>query len=248
VAVIDGQIIKVTPLSAANIPPPMALHEIEVQSNILDVSINDDASLIAILHQQGISLLDRKNASASGSSPSLSARVTFGKACLADNTYQQVSFSENNELLVLRQAKTGSNVTRYGFDDNTGRMEEKTFTGSLPSAISTLSTFSQNGSSIPFVQGPAGDLHSLASDGPFLGHCKSPIQLPWIEVVSHGDDHIAFGMSGNGHLYANSRLLVKNCTSFLVTPAHLIFTTTMHLLKFVHITSFDGNFHLFQFF
>ncbi|EEP80749.1 conserved hypothetical protein [Uncinocarpus reesii 1704] len=31
-----------------------------------------------------------------------------------------------------------------------------------------------------------------------------------------------------------------NCTSFLITSAHLIFTTTQHLLKFVHITNVDG--------
>lgn len=38
-------------------------------------------------------------------------------------------------------------------------------------------------------------------------------------------------------LYANGRLLAKNCTSFKVTPAHLVFTTTQHLLKFVHLAS-----------
>jgi elongator complex protein 1 len=48
-------------------------------------------------------------------------------------------------------------------------------------------------------------------------------------------------MSRNGALFANQRLLAKNCTSFLLTPAHIIFTTSQHLIKFVHITKVEGD-------
>lgn len=41
---------------------------------------------------------------------------------------------------------------------------------------------------------------------------------------------------------ANERVLVRNCTSFAVTPSHLILTTTQHLLKFIHLTSLNGEF------
>jgi elongator complex protein 1 len=47
-------------------------------------------------------------------------------------------------------------------------------------------------------------------------------------------------LSRTGALYANQRLLTKNCTSFIATPNHIIFTTTQHLLKFVHITNVEG--------
>jgi len=52
---------------------------------------------------------------------------------------------------------------------------------------------------------------------------------------------VTCGLTRSGVLYANERMLVRNCTSFVVTPAHLIFTTTQHLLKFVHLTSLDGT-------
>lgn len=55
---------------------------------------------------------------------------------------------------------------------------------------------------------------------------------------------VAFGLTKSGALYANERVLVRNCTSFTVTPAHLIFTTTQHLLKFVHLTRLDGKIHM----
>lgn len=68
--------------------------------------------------------------------------------------------------------------------------------------------------------------------------------LLWQRMAVNGTDHeqdILVTMSRTGSLYANKRLLAKNCTSFDITPAHIIFTTTQHLIKFVHITSVEGD-------
>lgn len=84
---------------------------------------------------------------------------------------------------------------------------------------------------------------------------KGLVPTPWIEVVElpgkkfidgqgglpEPSKYIVFGLSTKGSLYANDRLLTRNCTSFLVTSAHLIFTTTQHLLKFVHIADVEGR-------
>lgn len=51
---------------------------------------------------------------------------------------------------------------------------------------------------------------------------------------------ILISMTRTGALYANKRVIAKNCTSFLVIPAHLLFTTSQHLLKFVHLNRVDG--------
>ena len=51
----------------------------------------------------------------------------------------------------------------------------------------------------------------------------------------------SFRVTNNGSLYADQRLLSKNCTSFLVTPAHVIFTTGQHRLKFVHMAPIEGK-------
>lgn len=66
-----------------------------------------------------------------------------------------------------------------------------------------------------------------------------------IEDIDSSDDQLVntpFRVSENGSLYADQRLLSKNCTSLLVTPAHLIFTTGQHLLKFVHMASVEGKY------
>ena len=246
VAVIDGQTIKITPLRTANVPPPMALHELQVQSNAIDVAFNADASLIAVLHQDGTSIFEWKSVLASSSPPVLTGRVTFEKTESPTIIHQHISFADKDGIFVMQRNESSSIIKRYGFNEDTGRMEELASTANPSHTASTLSSFFQDGTVHPFVQGRKGDLHSLTFGEHTLSHCNFPMYLPWVEIVSLGDDHIAFGMSSSGHLYANSRLLVKNCTSFLVTPAHLIFTTTTHLLKFVHMTDVNGIISLFQ--
>jgi len=218
----------------------MSLHELTVHSNVLDVAFNADASLIAVLHQQGISIFESKGTEASSDTPLLTGRVTFDKTELNGTVYQQISFADRNDVLVLMPNSSRSTVKRYGFNEETGRMEDVPSGPRTDTTIYTLSSFYQDGFNDPFVQGSSGDMHSLAFGEHSLSHCNFPMYLPWVDIVPHGDDQIAFGMSVNGHLYANSRLLVKNCTSFLTTPAHLIFTTTTHLIKFVHITNVNG--------
>jgi elongator complex protein 1 len=222
----------------------MALHEFQVQSNAIDVAFNADASLIAVLHQHGISIFEWKSISAS-SPPALTGRVSFEKTESPGIIHQHISFAGKDEVFVMQRSESSSIIKRYGFNEDTGRMEELAATARPSHTASTLSSFFQDGTLHPFVQGKKGDLHSLTFGEHTLSHCNFPMYLPWVDIVSFGDDNIAFGMSSSGHLYANSRLLVKNCTSFLVTPAHLIFTTTTHLLKFVHITDVNGIVSLF---
>jgi elongator complex protein 1 len=224
----------------------MALHELKVRGNAVDITFNAESSLIAILHQKGIAVFEWNSAAASSSPPSLTGQVTFEKQGSPDPICHQISFADNDEVLVLQQDASECSLKRYGFDDDTGRMDEIPSKATPVAKVSTLSSFVRGSSTHPYLQGKKGDLHSLTFGEHTLSHCNFPHYLPWTEIVPSGDDHIAFGMSGTGHLYANSRLLLKNCTSFLVTPAHLIFTTTTHLLKFVHITDVNGTRPLFQ--
>ncbi|TAQ86928.1 hypothetical protein B7494_g4766 [Chlorociboria aeruginascens] len=238
VAVIDGQSIKLTAFRTANIPPPMALHEVTVFSNAIDIAFNADASSIAVLHQKGISIFEWQPGSNS-SPPSLTGRFTFDKDGQSSFVHQQIAFSGKDEVLVLERTDSGPAVKCYSFSDEIGRIEEKSLSTRTTSSISALLSFVEDSSIHPFAQGVTGDLHSLSFGDHSLSTCSFPHPLPWVEAVPFKDGHLAFGMSINGKLYANSRLLIKNCTSFLVTPAHLIFTTTTHLLKFVHITDYN---------
>lgn len=245
VAVIDGETVKVTPFRAANVPPPMALHSITAHSNVTDVALNWDASSVAILHQKGISIFEWKPDLASASPPILTGRIIFQKTSSA-KSFQQVCFDGKDEVLALQRGEFGSTVRRYGFNEETG-MDEKGVEDNTSLSITTVSSFNKDDTLHAYLQHTSGGLlRSISSGQESLSGLMQnmTVKLPWLEIIPYGGNNIAFGMSSNGHLYANGRLLVKNCTSFLVTPAHLIFTTTTHLLKFVHITNVNGIFLL----
>ncbi|TGO78025.1 hypothetical protein BELL_0082g00200 [Botrytis elliptica] len=241
-AVIDGQNLMVTPFRVANVPPPMGHHEVTIQSNAIDVAINADASLLAVLHQDGISIFEIDATKRVAPTPTLSGQYTFDSA-IKSTIYQQITFSGKNEILALGRTETGPVVQGYHLTEVPGEMKEKALENYPTSSVSILSSFVEDGVMHPYVQTSSGDLHSLAFGDASLSSCNFSKQLPWVDIIpfgdgpnAYGDGRIAFGLSSNGHLFANTRLLVRNCTSFLVTPAHLIFTTTTHLLKFVHIT------------
>ena len=244
VAVIDGKVLKITPFRSANVPPPMALHEVTVQQNIYDVAFSANNSSIAVLHQAGIAIYSWDKTSTSQFPPSLSGRFTFMENILEGENPQQICFSDDQDILTIHhsEGRSAMILRRYGFSEETGRVEEKDFKVTYRSSILMIASFCRDGSTHPFAQDALGALQNLipSFEDDALTGANFPAFLPWVEVIPYRDATIAFGMSENGYLYANNRLLVKNCTSFLVTPLHLIFTTTTHLLKFVHITDVEG--------
>lgn len=174
VAVIDGKQLKLTPMRFANVPPPMAFCELDLDRNVNDVVINascDNMSSILI----------------------------------------EVYFSHGGHAV-------------YSWS-----MELK-------------------GQQQPSLVDPTSPLSNINPRGLPL-ECKLPTieVIPWLEEMQpqknglpNGDEalhgrEIRFSLHENGSLFANERRLVRNCNSFLVTPAHLIFTTSQHLLKFVHL-------------
>lgn len=161
--------LKLTPLRIANIPPPMALHEIALKENVLDVAVTladseEPVFLIRVLHHSSVSLYQWQLTGKLPKPPAMKWR-------------KELSLEMMNYYGLLDPSIASSSV---GIEDN-----------------------------------------STSND----------------QVVN-----TSFRVSDNGSLYADQRLLSKNCTSFLVTPAHLIFTTSQHLLKFVHMASVEGKY------
>ena len=245
VAVIDGTVLKITPFRSANVPPPMALHEIITQQNICDAAFSANSTRIAILHQGGVAIYTWDIGSKSPSPPIFKNSVMFVEKSMCKEQPQQVCFSGGQDVLVLHHSESCESLIlrRYGFNEEIVRVEERDSEFRYLFSTSMISSFYRDGSTCSFIQDASGALLNpilpLVQE-PLTG-ANFPAFLPWVELMLRGDTAIAFGMSTNGQLYANNRLLVKNATSFLVTPSHLIFTTTTHLLKFVHITEVEGE-------
>ena len=160
--------LKLTPLRLANVPPPMALHEIFLKDNALEVlvTVTNPAELlfsIGVLSHSGVSLYEWQLSSNPPKPPAL-------KWC----------------------------------------------------------------KELPPETRPYYDLVDLSVGLSSLG-------IEDLEGVNDDSLKTSLRISDNGSLYADQYLISKNCTSFLVTPAHLIFTTGQHLLKFVHMGPVEGK-------
>ncbi|KAI2468252.1 IkappaB kinase complex, IKAP component [Annulohypoxylon bovei var. microspora] len=238
VAVVDGKTLKLTPFRTANVPPPMSSFELQTSSPITDVAFSPANTFLAVLHQLGVDVYEWKVKEQRSVIPSLVGNVTFTR----DNTDEdytplQIAVTENSVVHCLG-FDTGPAIQSHPFDRTTGEFSSNTsiYAGSMFGFV----RLTQAGSTDVLAQDCLGRLHGVVNQEDELYSTRLPVQLPWSEVVDLAGNVIAVGLSRNGHLYANSRLLLKNCTSFLVTPAHLIITTTNHLVKFIHLVDVDS--------
>lgn len=244
-----------------NIPPPMALHEITLESNIIDVAVTlssegTESIMIAVLHHAGCSLLDWPLGSMIEKPPTPKWTMPprpNGK--LHGPMYLQVAFTgklnlERRVLVLFNDAKAsvlwavGTDGVPLGELSSYGAAIEGMVTNGHYSQSQTYLMTDCNAN--PGREDLDKDIAEFNKRGNVeLAMARFPIAR--IDAIycggatresSHGLPPVKgtiFSLSENGSLFADETRLVRNCTSFLVTTAHLIFTTSQHLLKFVHM-------------
>ncbi|KAI5862367.1 IkappaB kinase complex, IKAP component [Durotheca rogersii] len=238
VAVIDGETLKLTSFRTANVPPPMALFELQAPSPIIDVAFSPANTLMAILHQHGVDVYEWKTKGQRSLVPALVGNVTFSKDDPGEEwTPLQISITENSVVHCLG-FETRAAVRSHPLDRATGEFASSTsiYAGSMFGFV----RLTQAGSTGVLLQDCLGGLHGVPDQRDEFYSARLPAQFPWSEVVDLAGSIVAVGLSRYGHLFANSRLLLKGCTSFLITPAHLIVTTSNHLIKFIHLVDLAG--------
>ena len=242
VAVIDGKALKLTPLRATNMPPPMSLFELSTSLSAVDASFSPTDDAVAVLTSAGLEVFSWKWPATGTRPPKPTPAVSLlfaSDVTLTGFVPLQVSFlhdTNSNIICVLGwDALAQSQVVFLEVDIEAGLiMPASTQEVTRGSVLVT----SRRGRML-YTQAPSGEISQLDTQGLSAASfaAKLPNLLPWSEIVETDDygSHVAIGLSRSGHLYANERLLTKNCTSFVVTDDHVVFTTSNHLLKFVHL-------------
>lgn len=252
----------------ANVPPPMALHEIEISSNIIDVAIkigsnHHPTAIVGVLHHLGYSQFEWSLSSMVQNPPV--CRFTndlspdIGTMPIQDRLYLQVSFSGNTSLLFSK----GSDHSSFNvFSEDGGHVGQVFLHGTDIEGMITDWGVSKSKTYVMLdhdgklsnkeLKERVQDCNDNGMAGIELVLSPSSAQRVDAIVCGFETEHavnglangneapatkdIIFSLSEAGSLFANERRLARNCTSFLVTPVHLIFTTSQHLLKFVHLT------------
>ena len=188
----------------------MALYEIELCSNALDVAIGtkNGVTMLAVMHQHEVSTYemviieksrkapDLKSVASTSSNPTSSS---FSRAVM--NLH--VSFDRAGKVLVYQSNAEESTVLVLETDSEIQKVADRSIQERMELTDSAI--------------------EMRVDDGLIQSSKTSSASA------------IKFSLFSNGHLFADKRRLALNCTSFLVTPAHLIFSTSQHLLKFVHM-------------
>lgn len=253
----------------ANVPPPMALHEIEISSSIIDVAITIRSNprpraVIGVLHHQGYSQFEWSLKSMVQNPPVCRSTHDFcstgtDTVTHRDGLYLQLSFSGNASLL-FSKSMDESTFTLIGEDGGCigqAVLHETDIEGMIRNSWNlrskTYVVLNHNGKpNNEELEARAQGFNDTGTAGVELAFssfstqsidaivCRFEIGHA-VNGLANGTETLAtkdviFSLAENGYLFANERRLVRNCTSFLVTSAHLIFTTSQHLLKFVHLT------------
>ncbi|KID90628.1 elongator complex protein [Metarhizium guizhouense ARSEF 977] len=233
VAVVDGETVKLTPFRTANVPPPMSLFDITAESSVVDVAFGRQNMSFAVLHRKGIEIYDWPMKNERSIKPNLKSKLSFESAGVTDRVVPlRICSTSDNQFRCL-VSSGDSNLVHFAANGDAGTVD---ILNSQEILVST-STYEDATSIESYGQDISGNLYKLSETSTDLLPLQFPTHLPWFEITKFDGELTAFGLSRNGHIYANSRLLAKNCTSFVLTASHLIFTTSNHFVKYVHLVS-----------
>ncbi|EPS28691.1 hypothetical protein PDE_03637 [Penicillium oxalicum 114-2] len=239
VAVIDGKTLKLTPLRLAGVPPPMAHNELELDSNVIDVAFSKSGTRMAVLMDNRFSVFLWSLKTRPVPVPILESSHPLSDATMSRP--RQIALLNETEVFVLQNGPGASLIERTSLETRETQVVYQTqeaevlhtiFAGLGHQAL-WFSHCSKHGSSLSYSK-----LNIEAQKSVEVGHwTESPaVETHWARAISlPSEECLLISLTRTGALYANKRLLAKNCTSFLVTPTHLLFTTSQHLLKFVHL-------------
>lgn len=229
VIVIDGCEAKVTPLGIANVPPPIAYRDYDLDQNLLDVAVGSDNESFAAITSTGsillfhLSLEDMKK----GSAPQLSEIKDIPQ----DEFLKQVCFT-NSTCVALIDTPRGSRVALYN------SAAELVASYDLDMRAVLLKSRSDFKSAI--VERIDGSLLEVTENGvsqigsfPVLCH-----DMEIAVVQNEGENSaVCFGVTSNGKLYHEFTQLATGITSIKATQDHLAITNAQLQVCFVHLAA-----------
>lgn len=234
VAVIDGETVKLTPFRTANVPPPYALFEVAADASVVDVAFTSQNNAFAVLHHTGVDLYELPIKNNRATKPTLVQKIAF---TTSDDFAKPLRITASGHGQFCYSIYEHGQQTHFAIDTKS----EFPMPIESSQSLSSTSTFEDGSITEGYGQDSTGKLYKLSDSNIEVLPVHFSAELPLFEIVKVEESIVSFGLSRSGHLYANTRVLAKNCTSFITTPDHLIFTTSNHLVKYVHLTHVDGK-------
>lgn len=259
VGVVDGRRLKLTPFKHVGIPPPMAFMDIEVDDNIIAHTISRTCQRIAILTREHMYLCQwqmRQASSKNDTSIRHTDTINVHKLTLpADRCslfqYAQLAMLNDDTLYILIPARGPSdttaanlykhtwvttiltnqslNLTEVRIDSRAQQllvdtMQQNLWVRTDLEVLSLSMSDTDTASAFPSLQRFSGTGRMSIANLPSLSY----------------EGHCVFTLNESRQLFCNGELKGNEVTSFALTETHLVYTTSNHLLKFVHLTNLSS--------
>ncbi|BFZ59890.1 Putative elongator complex protein 1 [Saitoella coloradoensis] len=231
-AVVDGKNLKLTPLRVANVPPPMAFREVELQSTPTHVSFGYSSTDIAVLRNASVDIIEWPLTINQYSLPQIIGSVDLASH-YADTQPRQIVLLGERAIAVISDQANQSVIKIFQI---TPSFEAEQTWETITDQQVLLAGSSEDGTTL-YYELQDNTVHKIGNAVTEERSSECLVKLPGrcarFEVVKTADHAVVFALSENGKLFANDRLLSSSCTSFVATPTHLVFSTVQHTLKFV---------------
>lgn len=245
--VTDGTTCKITPLSIANIPPPISFREVDAPGNINDLAVSKSNEIYGLLtssnevyfaalkmdnvkrigHPEVVGSIDRKF-------------ILTSEVILA----RQLAFiGDSYVAVVVDTVENCSQVQIYNISDLSAPQLEK----EIPFLTKIVLAKSSSDFKSVAVEAIDGRVFQIDESLNFTEVCQFPDFCREFEFGAIVDDrsgdisYAAFGITNNGKMYSNDNLVASAVTSLKMTESHLLFTTALSKLCFLHLKGENGE-------
>ncbi|CDO94325.1 unnamed protein product [Kluyveromyces dobzhanskii CBS 2104] len=247
--VIDGNVVNITPLGIANVPPPIYFRDFACPNNVLDAACSVSNEVYAAITKDEliIASVPSLKAMQKGNHPQIVSTLDKSSFGTSLDTLRQLAFINDNTVAILLDTDNLSRIALIDITDN-----------SNPSLITIIETFdkvvllrSQFDYNFVVFETRDGKITQLSADGQLSTIAKFPqlvydFRVKRVEsaaaVTDWGNEQskiMAFGLTNTGKLFANDVQLTSAVTSIEITDSFLLFTTAQHNLQFVHLNTTD---------
>ena len=247
--VIDGSEVNITPLSLANVPPPVYFREFTAPGNVIDTATSLSNELFAAITYTGLVLASVTGVDAmkKGQHPSVICELPKFEFASEEDTLRQVAFIDDTIVGILIDSE---NLSRIALID----VKE----ASEPTVKKVVETFDKVillRSSFEYThlvyETRNASIVGLDVDGQMSVYTQFPELVCDFRVIrvhnhlgrnpeefaSEVSEIVSFGLTSSGKLFANNVQLASGVTSIEITQNLLLFTTAQHYLQFVHLNT-----------
>ncbi|SCU77885.1 LAMI_0A02674g1_1 [Lachancea mirantina] len=249
VLVTDGNVVNITPLGMANVPPPEYYRDFSLPDNVVDTAVSLSNENFSVLTRDEVALASVPSLEdmRSGSHPLLVSKISKTEFATEYDTLRQVAFVNDSLVGVLMDSEKLSHIALIDVSDTnqpTFLQMVETFT----KVVLLKSSFDYNHL---VYETRDGQVFQVDQEGQVLPIATFPQVVKDFRVRrvenktgsnsgswdTNNSKTVAFGLSENGRLYANETLLTSSVTSFEIAGNILLFTTAQHYLQFAHLNS-----------